>query len=214
MLAGRHQLCQYSHPPSTKNELLPFILALPIEKNLQSAFQGWSYSCGDRGVVRESRQCWLVQVSCGLGLSERSALTKVCALWADEVPYPLQQQCSCKHWSSCTRHTWGDSLFHLHSVLSAPFCSCGQSLVYLRRTKANSSVDLASSGPALSTDLFCHRLWAQREALLWLLYSHCVLVSAYYLKGSYDLPLCWVAYKVPFSTWTPVWRKMCGNFVA
>lgn len=97
MLAGRHQLCQYSHPPSTKNEILPFILALPIEKNLQSAFQAWSYSCGDRGVVRESRQRWLVQVSCGLGLSERSALTKVCALWADEVPYPLQQQCSCKH---------------------------------------------------------------------------------------------------------------------
>jgi len=56
MLAGRHQLCQYSHPPSTKNEILPFILALPIEKNLQSAFQGWSYSCGDRGVGRESRQ--------------------------------------------------------------------------------------------------------------------------------------------------------------
>lgn len=125
----------------------------------------------DKGVVRKNTQHWLVQVSCGLGLGGRSALAKICALWREEVPYLLWQQRSHKSWSSCARQRPEGILCSTSSLLSAPFCSCGQSLVFLRKTKANNSVNLAS--PALSTDL-CFNI--DYELNVKLFCDYCILI--------------------------------------
>lgn len=167
------------------------------------------------GVVRESTQRRLVQVSCGLGLSGRSALTKLCALWHGEVPYLLWQQRSPKSWSSCARQrpegilcsTSALCCQHLSAAVANLWYFWGKPkqtilLIWLFQLQHFLQICVLSS--------IMSSTWSSSAIAV---FSLC-LSQCCYLKGWYNLLLCWVAYKLPFSTWTPVLRKVCRNSAA